>query len=56
MPSWCRRRPPHFRASCEEAAILRVSVALAAARPAADLPTADFVQCLERRLRSLLPC
>jgi cytochrome b6-f complex iron-sulfur subunit len=45
------RRPPRFDASADEAELLRAASALRGGRPEADLPTADFVSALERRLR-----
>lgn len=44
------RRPPRFPAEPDEAAALYAASALKAARPGADLPSADFVSSLERRL------
>jgi cytochrome b6-f complex iron-sulfur subunit len=47
------RRPPRFDASADEVEMLRAAAALRGARPEADLPRAEFVDSLERRLRSV---
>jgi cytochrome b6-f complex iron-sulfur subunit len=48
------RRPPRFDADPEEARLLQVATSLRGARTATDLPSADFVSGLERRLRDEL--
>lgn len=45
------RRPRGFDADADEAAALQVAAALRAARPGADLPSAEYTARLERRLR-----
>jgi len=46
------RRPPRFPADPEEAPALYAASALKAARPGADLPTADFIAGLEQKLNA----
>jgi hypothetical protein len=44
------RRPPRFRAEAEDAEVLRMAIALRAARPGDDVPDADFVAELREKL------
>lgn len=48
------RRPPRFEADSEDASMLQLATSLRGARTATDLPSADFVSALERRLREEL--
>jgi nitrite reductase/ring-hydroxylating ferredoxin subunit len=48
------RRPPRFEADPEDAGMLQVATSLRGARTATDLPSAEFVSGLERRLRDEL--
>lgn len=50
------RRPPRFPAEEEEAAAMMAASALKSARPGADLPRAEFIDELEKRLaREMAP-